>query len=177
MSAVELSQLDTFEKIKKRAQSENTISIMKICEEESIKLAKNGMSAEDIASSMPQYAQKKSSLYRKRWQNYPKLPCELGGLIIDTDIYKNTLTNGKRFLLIDCIENNQRIIIFCSDFQLNILGSSTRIGADDTFKSCPSLFMQLYILMAWYKGEVIPCCFVWLGGKNKTTYSENSIFR
>ena len=78
MSAVELSQLDTFEKIKKRAQSENTISIMKICEEESIKLAKDGMSAEEIASSMHHICSKKSFLYRKRWLNYPKLPCELG---------------------------------------------------------------------------------------------------
>jgi hypothetical protein len=44
---------------------------MKICEEEPIQLAKDGMTVKEIAFTMPEYAQKKSSLYRKRWKNYP----------------------------------------------------------------------------------------------------------
>ena len=33
--------------------------------------------------------------------------------------------------------------------------------------ACPSLFSQLYILVAWYKGKSISCAFVLQGGKKK----------
>ena len=91
---------------------------------------------------------------------------------MDTDIYKNTLSSGNRFLLIDCEEDEQRIIIFCSDIQLKILGSTSKIGADGTFDICPELFEQFYIIMAWYKGVVLPAAFILLSGKKETTYKR-----
>ena len=84
-------------------------------------MAKRGLSSKDIADGMYQYNSKKSSLYRRKWTKYPKLPATLKDLIIDNEVYQKTLSSGNRFLLIDCIEEDQRIIIFCSDIQLKIL--------------------------------------------------------
>ena len=119
---------------------------------------------------MHQYASKKSSCYRRKWLTIPKLPESLNDLILDNDLFKTTLSTGKRFLLIDCEEDGQRIIIFCSDLQLKILGTSSKIGGDGTFGVCPDLFEQVYILMAWYKGVVLPAAYTLLGGKKETTY-------
>ena len=133
-------------------------------EDETVKLAKEGMSVEEIASVMPQYENKRSAMYRHKWSTRPKIPSNLQDLIFDNELYKNTLTH-KRFLLIDCYESEQRITIFCSDRQLKLLGQAKIVGADGTFSSRPSLYEQLYIIMAWFKGEVLPAAFVLLGGK------------
>ena len=61
---------------------------------------------------------------------------------------QSLLSKSKRFLLIDCVEDDQRIVIFCSDLQLKLLVTSKRIGVDGTFKSCPEIFAQVYIIMA-----------------------------
>ena len=51
-----------------------------------------------------------------------------------------------------------------------MLCAASKIGADGTFKSCPDIYKQLYILMAWFRGMVMPAAFILLGGKKKTTY-------
>jgi hypothetical protein len=50
------------------------------------------------------------------------------------------------------------------------LARTKQIGIDGTFKSCPTMFAQLYIIMAWCKGECMPVAFAFLGGKKETTY-------
>jgi hypothetical protein len=75
------------------------------------------------------------------------------------------------FLLVDCVEGDQRIIIFASDLQLRLMCSSKQIGVHGTFKLCPALFAQLYIIMGWCKGECMPpVAFALLGGKIEATY-------
>jgi len=83
-----------------------------------------------------------------------------------------TFQRKERFLLSDCYEHNQRVVIFCSDLQLEILAQAHQIGADGTFSSCPSIFAQFYIIVAWFKGECIPVAFVLLGGKKEKTYQR-----
>ena len=91
-------------------------------------------------------------------------------LIFDSDKYKQTLSGGKRFLLVDVYEGDQRITIFCSDVQLEMLCKASKIGADGTFKSSPELYKQIHILTAWFMGMVIPGAFILLGGKKKTFF-------
>jgi hypothetical protein len=81
-------------------------------------MAKEGKTAKEIADGMYQYESKKSSLYRKRWTTHPKLPSELKDLIIDSDLYKNTLTlkNPDIFLAVKknkflYIQNQHKILI------------------------------------------------------------------
>jgi hypothetical protein len=51
-----------------------------------------------------------------------------------------------------------------------VLARAKQIGVDGTFSSCPSLFSQFYIILAWCKGECMPAAFVLLGGKKESTY-------
>jgi hypothetical protein len=74
------------------------------------------------------------------------------------------------FLLVDCVEGDQRTIIFASDLQLRLMCSSKQIGVHGTFKLCPALFAQLYIIMGWCKGECMPVAFALLGRKKEATY-------
>ena len=88
------------------------------------------------------------------------------------DDLMKTYSECKRFLVTDCWESDQRITIFCSDLQLELLCKSERIGVDGTFKSCPSLYAQIYIIMGYYLAECFPVAFVLLGGKKKKTYAR-----
>jgi hypothetical protein len=49
-------------------------SIKKIIEDKQLQLKKSGMTTSDIASIMPQYYSIKSSMYRSKSLNYPKIP-------------------------------------------------------------------------------------------------------
>ena len=51
-----------------------------------------------------------------------------------------------------------------------MLAGCTKIGVDGTFKSYPKLYSQLYIIMAWFMGQVMPAAYILLGGKKTATY-------
>lgn len=64
------------------------------------------------------------------------------------DDYKQTL-DGKRFLLADeTIVRRERILIFSSDRQLDMLFLSPIVYMDGTFKKSPAHFLQIYIMHA-----------------------------
>ena len=152
------------------------------------------MSAQHIARVLPSYKAIKSILYRCKLLKYPLLPEVLSDLMFelgtktekfmltyegandkynldeDEEIDPSETEKPKHFLLVDCTEDDQRIIIFSSDLQLQLMAKSRQLGVDGTFKSCPELFMQLYIIMGWCKGECMPVAFALLGGKKESTY-------
>ena len=166
MAETEICKIKNWEKLKTKATNQSG-SVQAMFEQETLNLAKSGNSIEEIANSMPQYEEKRSSMYRRKWKNYPKIPQDLKSLVFDNAKYTETVFS-KRFLLVDCYEDDQRITIFSSENQLKMLCDSKKIGADGTFKSCPQLYSQLYILMAWFKGMCMPAAYILLGGKKKT---------
>ena len=170
----ELEALKSMERMKERAKTEN-LSIPLIHEEEILALKTNGKTLAEITKIIPSYDSVKTKLYRSKWTKYPQLPKTLDDVVFTigtkTDRFMKTFEEtNERFLLVDCVEDDQRIIIFASDLQLRLLCSSKQIGVDGTFKSCPSLFAQLYIIMGWCKGECMPVAFALLGGKKEATY-------
>ena len=65
---------------------------------------------------------------------------------------------------------DDRIIIFSSDEQINILQSTHHLLADGTFKVAPEMFYQLYIIHAIYRDHVIPVMYALLRRKDTGTY-------
>lgn len=64
------------------------------------------------------------------------------------DVYQTT-ADGKRFLLMDeTLIRRERLLIFASDQQLDLLFHSTIIYMDGTFGKAPPHFKQIYILHA-----------------------------
>jgi hypothetical protein len=117
----EIEAIQAMDRMKTRAKTEN-VAIPLIYEEEMLSLKSQGMLTEKIARIMPPLADAKASLYKNKWTKYPLLPQELGQLKFEngtkTESFMNTYSDAKeRFLLTDCIEEDQRIIIFASDLQ------------------------------------------------------------
>jgi hypothetical protein len=159
--------------LKEKALIAGASAIPKMFEDKQLSLKKSGMSECDIAAVMPQYQSFKSTMYRAKGKSYPRIPHILSDLDFTSDlskVYRETVASvvdnvpvpGKRFLLFDgyqeVIRNRQvkcrdRITIFTSDYGLKLLSQATKIGADGTFNSCPALYSQAYIIMAWFRGQ------------------------
>lgn len=114
-----------------------------------------------------QYDSYKSCLYDQKAKTLPKLPTNTDEIVFRMHY---TLTNyGEPFLLFDT-KDGDRIICFSSLHQLKCLSISVEWHIDGTFGTSPYLYYQMYIISAWYLGEMHPCCFVFLKNKKQSTY-------
>ncbi|CAF1526042.1 unnamed protein product [Adineta ricciae] len=84
-----------------------------------------------------------------------------------------TLTHRKeRFLCSDTGPGDDRILIFASPEQLQILQTSEEFLVDGTFKVVPEIFYQLFIIHAVYRNYVVPVIYALLRRKNTDTYQR-----
>lgn len=65
---------------------------------------------------------------------------------------------------------DDRILIFSSDEQLNILQNTEDFLVDGTFKVVPAIFYQLYIIHGVHRDHVVPVIYALLRRKNADTY-------
>ncbi|CAF1631582.1 unnamed protein product, partial [Didymodactylos carnosus] len=70
----------------------------------------------------------------------------------------------------DKTRGNERILIFATDEQLQLLFNSTQIFTDGTFDSCPPFFYQLYVIHGIEFGRQFPCVFALLPRRKRNTY-------
>ena len=135
-------------KMRKRAIEETT-SIPKIYAQELAAVSGyEGVELSEIAINLPQFPVIKSSLYRGRMTKYPSLPQTIQDITFVGD-WTRTI-QGEDMLLADSGDNHpERIIIFSTKKNLEILCNSDCIYLDGTFKSCPDLFYQLITLHAF----------------------------
>ena len=94
---------------------------------------------------------KLTHIYRnvRRWRqvedNFPPIPQEITGFSIPPEY--SYLDNGSKFLQYDSgIDDPKRILIFATDEAIGDLKQFKNWAGDGTFKSCPNMFFQLYIL-------------------------------
>ena len=78
----------------------------------------------------------------------------------------------EQFLLHDSGPGENRILIFGRYRSLEILAESTSWYADGTFKVAPSLFSQIYVILAKYMNGVHPLLYALLPDKKKQTYEQ-----
>ena len=100
----------------------------------------------------------------------PKAPNHLSDISLDQIEYTTTNLHA-RFLLFDS-ENDERIVGFASEMQLEILSSATRWHCDGTFKSSPKVFVQLYVINAWHNDAMHACFYCLLPGKSEHLYEK-----
>eukprot|EP00117_Sycon_ciliatum_P045118 scpid64432/ scgid32466/ len=65
-----------------------------------------------------------------------------------------------------------RILLFSTDENLNLLETSESCYVDGTFKSVPKLFCQLYTIHARCDGQVFPLVYALLPDKQRVTYDR-----
>ena len=116
---------------------------------------------------------------RKRALNVPPEPETFDTLVIP-EAYKKT-SKGDRFLLYDSGtgSENQRLLIFGTASNIDMLNTSNIWLADGTFKTAPNLFYQLYVIHALKggpnileDGHLLPSLFILLSNKSENIYGR-----
>ncbi|CAF5022869.1 unnamed protein product, partial [Rotaria magnacalcarata] len=171
-------------RMKKRA-NEETLPIPQIYSQEIIKLRVDNP---DMATGIlfPLLDSIDASLYRKRAQNYPKIPKSIKELIIP-DAWKLG-TRGEPFLLVDeicmnivfffikifyycSINGDDRLLMFASDWSIQYLSSCSQWHSDGTYKCRPLLFSQVYIIFG-FNNMIIPCVYCLTTKQDEHVYSK-----
>ena len=118
----------------------------------------------------------KRTIRRSLTSNEPPQPDALNRLVVEGGPIAWTQTVGpipERFLLYDNGVNAlRRIIIYATDGSLNALCASDNIFMDGTFKCCPQLFMQLYVIHGIVGQTTIPTVYAYLERKDREIYDE-----
>ncbi|CAF1349582.1 unnamed protein product [Rotaria sordida] len=149
--------------IKERALKE-LIPISMIYEEEIAKISNHSTTLAILPTSQEIYP----SVAKARQKTIPLLP---QSCLFDVPDDFKTTTDGKRFLLSDASPaRRERVLIFASDRQLDVLFHSPIIYMDGTFSKSPPHFTQIYIIHAIVFDICLPCAFCLLVNKKSVTY-------
>jgi hypothetical protein len=165
LAAVEARK--TIERMKERAQNtrESTQTVM---------IGELSEVSNAVAPKLPAVPSMKRTIRRVREHEHDfKEPENRADLIIPEKLQK-TLT-GERFLLFDSGKHEDRIIIFASAHSLNQLIIHRSWYMDGTFRSCPSLFGQVFTIHIIDKLISIQMVYALLPNKQQNTY--NRLFR
>ncbi|CAF3929308.1 unnamed protein product [Rotaria sordida] len=153
------------EKIKQRVITELT-PIGKIYDEEMTKTVMNSAAV----AIFPVVHEMYQSAAKNRRKMVPPIPQSC--LFDIPNEYKLTI-EGKRFLLIDEARvRRERLLVFTSDAQMDLLFNSEVIYMDGTFKKSPSQFVQIYTINIVHFDICVPCVFSLLMNKKAATYKQ-----
>ncbi|CAF1533811.1 unnamed protein product [Adineta ricciae] len=83
-----------------------------------------------------------------------------------------TTLRNDQFLRCDTGPGEDRILIFASDEQVDILQDAEEFLVDGTFKVVPEIFYQLYIVHGVFRDHVIPLVYALLRRKTADTYKR-----
>ncbi|XP_046575249.1 uncharacterized protein LOC124283263 [Haliotis rubra] len=122
---------------------------------------------EDNLHVLPSFTSVRSSLYRHRRKTMPALPTTLREVDLE-DSWTET-SNGRRFLLLSDGEQD-KILVFSTTEQLQVLQTADTIYMDGTFTACPELWDQVYIIHARCNSVSYPLVFALLPDRQTTTY-------
>ncbi|CAF4181719.1 unnamed protein product [Rotaria sordida] len=162
---------EAIQRMKKHAREETT-TIPKIYTEELIRTRLENPSMV-TGISYPDLRSVDSSLYRQRALNFHRLPNDLYNFKIP---YEWTLgLRAEPFLLIDEFygnNNQERMLIFATDWSLSFLSACSRWHSDGTFNVTPLRFEQVYVVCGFSEGFMIPCVYALTTRKDQITYSK-----
>ena len=85
--------------------------------------------------------------------------------------YRITHSN-QPFLLFDNNDESDRIILFSTFKNLQVLSTASKWYADGTFKNVPPLFSQLYTVNSIINGEVLPLVYILMANKTEESYKK-----
>ena len=124
------------------------------------------------AVQLPSTSSIARTIQRKRQttSQAPSIPSNLAELIIP-DLYSKTKT-GEDFLLFDSGPSVDRILIFSTRKNLQLLAQCRNWFSDGTFKVVPPLFDQLYTIHAIQHNKVTPFVFILMPNRRESSYER-----
>lgn len=132
----------------------------------------SGISLE-AASLLPSYAASQRMIERKRKRNYVgnAAPRSRQEIAIPDELLRTT--RGDNFLLWDSgPEDENRIIVFGTERNMDLLEENRHWFVDGTFKVAPELFMQLFTIHALLDNSATPLIYALLPSKSEATYGR-----
>lgn len=170
VSEVEIECLKAIKSMKTEAVLDRHTDYRIIYDRNIKKLTDKNFKLADIAQFISPFPAFRGTLVKCREKNKTAVPKSIDALNIQGD---HRLTNEKLpFLAYDNLNNEHRIIVFMSDFAMEWLRTCLSIHGDGTFKECPSLFFQFYVIFAERSNFIVPCVFAILPDKTTETYVE-----
>ena len=127
----------------------------------------------NIVAMLPEERSLKKSIQTIRNSEIgaPIEPQTLGELVLPARY--QCLHDGTHFLLFDSGAGNDRILLFSTEKNIELLAKSECVFSDGTFGSAPNrLFYQLYTVHAAVMGTVVPLIFALLPNKTFATYDR-----
>lgn len=98
-------------------------------------------------------------------------PDEPETMDFDIPINFQLTSDGKKFLLYDNHDRTNRILIFSTRDNLELMVNSHHWLADGTFSTVPVRFTQLYTIHCVQHSNVVPTVYALLQNKNEETYT------
>lgn len=117
----------------------------------------------------PSFPSLKSALYRHRKTTVPPLPNSLAEVNLE-EPWTST-SDGQPFLLFQD-HDADKMLVFATVEQLQVLQASDTVYMDGTFSACPNLWNQLYILHARRGSTTFPLVYALLPDRRTTTYAR-----
>ena len=128
---------------------------------------------EAATTQLPAEYSLKRTVQRKRvaLQNHPAEPKHLEDLVIP-DAFKE-FEDGTKFLVYDSGPGSNRICIFSTQANLELLSRSEQFFSDGTFSTAPRrLFYQLYSIHGIFHNNILPLVYAFLPNKSAETYGR-----
>jgi hypothetical protein len=123
-----------------------------------------------VTVQLPKVANIKQTIRRVRHAAQAPLPNPTNLEELDLpEEYTKTL-QGENFLLFDSGPGPQRILIFSTTANMDLLASCPNWYADGTFKTTPPLFQQIYTIHVLKYKTVIPLVFILMSDRSTTSY-------
>ncbi|KAG0438000.1 hypothetical protein DMUE_3363 [Dictyocoela muelleri] len=87
------------------------------------------------------------------------------------EMYKYTFDNNI-FLQYSDLNDGEKLMIFITNENLNILSKSKVWLGDGTFYTAPKNYSQIYIIHGLYFGKILPLCYILMKNKREKSYKK-----
>lgn len=128
---------------------------------------------QDSSYYMPNKESLRKQIHRVRSENMPTQPRSLQE--IDIPMHLRKTMNGDRFLARNIDVDDEKMLIFCTQSNLQHLQDAEYWIMDGTFKSVPTLFHQLYTIHAPVGGEdnssIFPMVYILMTARTEEMYT------
>ena len=111
-------------------------------------------------------------LRRQRQRAGNPLPVPMGRGDFDVPLQCQQTGQGQRFLLHDSGRSDDRVLIFATQGNMEVLQQSPHWFMDGTFKTVPEIYFQLFTVHSLVNGQVVPCVYALLPNKQQGTYER-----
>ncbi|RNA24307.1 hypothetical protein BpHYR1_014380 [Brachionus plicatilis] len=129
--------------------------------------------SKEAQALLPSYDALRLRIYNSKENPYAHLPkpTSLGDICIPEE-FQYTCKN-ELFLLHDTGNNDsERIIVFATEKNIQLLNNNPNWYVDGTFAVAPGLFYQLFTVHVLIKGKNLPCVYALLPNKTQKSYER-----